>query len=270
MLRDPTVGRAEILALYDEEMRRRPPSSLGVRVEDLGRIVRVLGDSDCILYSDLGPTDAPQVVADQTAFFRSRGTEVEWKLFGHDRPPELGELLRRAGYVPDPTETLVVRDLAEPLNAAEAPDDLEIRPVRDEEGLRVAVAVSETAFGSGEGWKEIHYRPYLRDDSLAAFVAYRAGEPVAAGRVEMPPDRSFASLWGGGTVPGQRGRGIYQRLVAVRAELARRRGYRYLTVDARESSRPVLTRLGFAPLDTVTGWVLPAVSPTTSPRSEAV
>ena len=32
--------------------------------------------------------------------------------------------------------------------------------------------------------------------------------------------------------------------------------YRYLTVDARDTSRPILERLGFIELTTVTGWTL--------------
>ena len=260
------MDRKEILALYDEEMRRRPAATPGTQVEDLGQIVRIVGEYNCIIYSDLGSVDAVRAVADQTAFFREKGREVEWKLFGHDRPPELGDLLRRAGYLPEPAETLVVHDLAEPLPVARAPEGLEVRLVGDEESLRVAVAVSEGAFGPGEGWKGVDHPRWLRDAGFAAFVAYRAGVPVASGRLEMPPDRSFASLWGGGTVPGHRGAGIYQRLVAARAELARRRGYRYLTVDARESSRPILERLGFEPLDTTSGWILRAESPAPSSR----
>ena len=254
------MDRTATLAQYDEEMRRRPPEPHGSHVEDLGRIVRIVGESNYILWSDLGSSDAPGAVAEQSAFFRARGGEVEWKLFGHDRPPELGELLRRAGYVPDPPEVLVVHDLAEPLHVPEAPEELEVRPVVDVESLRGAVAVSEAAFGPGEGWKGVDLRRCLGDPSFVAFVAYRSGVPVASGRLELPADRLFASLWGGGTVPGHRGVGIYPRLVAARAELARRRGYRYLTVDARETSRPILERLGFVPLDTTTGWILRAAS----------
>ena len=245
-------------------MRRRPPVPPGARVEDLGKIVRIVGEENCILYSDLRAGDAPGVVAEQTAFYRARRSQVEWKLFGHDRPPELAELLRRAGFAPDPPETLVVHDLAAPLPAAKTPEGLELRAVEDADGLRSAVAVSEHAFGPGQGWKGFDHPRCLRDPSFAAFVAYRAGLPVASGRLEMPPDRSFASLWGGGTVPGHRHSGVYLRLVAARAELARRRGFRYLTVDARESSRPILERLGFAPLTTITGWTLSVVPPSAS------
>ncbi|WP_143196058.1 hypothetical protein [Archangium sp. Cb G35] len=40
-------------------------------------------------------------------------------------------------------------------------------------------------------------------------------------------------------------RGIYQVLVALRAEQARTLGYQDLTVDAGPESRPILERLGF-------------------------
>jgi hypothetical protein len=38
----------------------------------------------------------------------------------------------------------------------------------------------------------------------------------------------FATLWGGGTLPAWRSRGIYRAIVAYRANLALRRGFRYL------------------------------------------
>ncbi|HZZ34676.1 MAG TPA: GNAT family N-acetyltransferase, partial [Caulobacteraceae bacterium] len=87
-------------------------------------------------------------------------------------------------------------------------------------------------------------------------VAYAGVAPVAAGRLEMIPGSAFAGLYGGGTAPEQRGRGVYRALVAARAAEARARGYRYLTVDARETSRPILERLGFQRLATVRGWML--------------
>ncbi len=72
----------------------------------------------------------------------------------------------------------------------------------------------------------------------------------------MPEGRVFASMWGGSTVPEQRGLGMYRALVARRADEARRRGFRFLTTDARETSRPILERVGFVPLTGITGWVL--------------
>jgi GNAT superfamily N-acetyltransferase len=251
------VEAQEILALFDDEMRRRPPAIPGAQIEDHGRIVRIIGDESVIIYSDLGSVNARDVVTGQTDYFRAIGREVEWKVYGHDKPPDLSDLLREADYTPDPPETLMVWELNQLPPVSPRPSDVTVRQVRDEASLRAAVNVSEDAFGRGEGWGSSFDRASLLDDpGFAAFVAYRAGVPVASGRLEMPPGRSFASLWGGGTAPEHRGLGIYRDLVSHRAQLARSRGYKFLTVDARESSRPILERLGFRPLDTITGWVL--------------
>lgn len=75
------------------------------------------------------------------------------------------------------------------------------------------------------------------------------------GRTKLPPGGRFAGLWGGGTVPEWRGRGLYRALVARRARVAAERGYRYLRVDASDMSRPILARLGFTQLSTTTPYV---------------
>ena len=48
--------------------------------------------------------------------------------------------------------------------------------------------------------------------------------PISAGRVEFHHGTDFASLWGGGTLPAWRGRGVFRSLVAHRAALAAARG----------------------------------------------
>ena len=85
-------------------------------------------------------------------------------------------------------------------------------------------------------------------------VAMAGDEPVSAARMECPPGTNFASLWGGGTVPGWRRRGIYRALVAYRAQIAAARGYRYLYVDALPTSRPILGGLGFTALACTTPY----------------
>ncbi|HEY0793243.1 MAG TPA: hypothetical protein VGD78_19420 [Chthoniobacterales bacterium] len=58
-------------------------------------------------------------------------------------------------------------------------------------------------------------------------------------------------------MPSHRGGGLYRALVAARANEARRLGCRFLTVEARETSSPILERLGFVALTRVTGWKSP-------------
>ncbi|EQD40871.1 GCN5-related N-acetyltransferase, partial [mine drainage metagenome] len=50
---------------------------------------------------------------------------------------------------------------------------------------------------------------------------------------------------GGATVPDYRGRGLYTALLAVRLQEAKRRGARFLTIDAGPMSRPIVEKYGF-------------------------
>jgi GNAT superfamily N-acetyltransferase len=86
-------------------------------------------------------------------------------------------------------------------------------------------------------------------------VAWAGAVPVSSGRVTFLHGSEFAGLWGGGTLPGWRGRGIFKTLVAHRARLAAERGFTYLQVDATDDSRPILHRAGFTELTTTTPFV---------------
>ena len=83
------------------------------------------------------------------------------------------------------------------------------------------------------------------------------GDADLRGPGELHDGTEFASLWGGGTVPAWRGRGVFRALVAHRAALAAARGCRYLQVDASDDSRPILQRLGFVQLAVTTPFVHP-------------
>lgn len=247
-----------VLALYDQEIRRNPVVYPGVRIETVGPIVRCVGEENMVLYSDLTAADAPGVVAEQARFFRELGVEAEWKSFGHDRPPELPALLASEGFEPDEPETLVAWDLNAPGLSDPPPGGVTIRPVRSPSDLEEAEKVNREAFGSDSRSISAQFAARLHDPMFALFVAYVDGVPAATGRLEMPDGKSFAGLYGGGTDPRYRHRGLYRSLVNARAAVARARGYRYLTVDARITSLPILLRLGFVPLTTTRGWVLHA------------
>jgi GNAT superfamily N-acetyltransferase len=254
-MRSTPMDRTQVLELYDRE-RRREPVDAGVRLEQVGPVYRVVGSYNCIVASELDASTAPMAVADQAADFRARGEEVEWKVHATDRPENLPELLRAAGFVPEPTETLMVFDLAQPLRVGSRSTDLTIRPVTDLAGLDEAVRVSGEAFAPEGGWRRDEYARRLTEPGFMIYLAEHRGRAIAAGRLEMPPGCPFASLWGGGTSPDHRGLGAYRALVEARGEEARRRGFRYVTVDALETSRPILERIGFEPLTTMTAWVL--------------
>jgi GNAT superfamily N-acetyltransferase len=254
-------NRAELLARYDREMREDPPRSPGAIFERTGVLVREQRDEDTIIFARLTSESAPRVVREEAERARSLRRPLEWKVYAHDAPPELASLLEGAGFQPDEPETLVALDLQKletPPASAESP---RVRQVETTATFEDALLVSRAAFGPSGPETLEQFRTRLADPTARLFVAYLGDQPVSAGRLELPEGRSFAGLWGGGTIPEARHRGVYRALVYARAERARQLGYRFVTVDARETSRPILERLGFVPLTGIRGWLLPVDLP---------
>ena len=242
-----------VLSLYDASVRADPPAAPGVERRWFDGVLRTTGAYNFIAWWDFPDEAAVEIVAREAAYFRGLGGEVEWKVYSHDRPPGLEALLAEAGFVADEAETFLVLDLEGSSIEAQAPPGIEIRRVNDEAGFADNVAVAGQAFD--RPWPQDEVRARLADPNLALFVAYADDKAVGAGRLEASPGRAFAGLWGGAVAPAFRGKGIYRALVASRVEEAARRGCRFVAVDARETSRPILQRLGFEPLAGIRGWV---------------
>lgn len=254
------MNQQEVLALFDRQMRRDAtvggPAS---RMERGARIVRHVGsaeDWNAVLWSDLDADTADAVIAEQARFFGDLGVEVEWKLYGHDQPADLGARLEKAGFVPDEQETLMVAKISELDLDVTPPAGVRLVPVTDEAGVNLMIQASEAAFGEPAEGLRIRVLAQLVDEpeTMRAFVVMAGDEPVSGARMELNEGTAFASLWGGGTVEAWRGRGIYRALVAHRARIAADHGYEFLQVDASDQSRPILLRLGFEALGTTTPY----------------
>ena len=96
-------------------------------------------------------------------------------------------------------------------------------------------------------WLNRYLGEALREypEQMSVYVAYIVAQPASSAWVYFPKHSQFASLWGGSTLSGFRRQGLYTTLLAVRAQEARARGLRYLTVDASPMSRPILEKFGF-------------------------
>jgi GNAT superfamily N-acetyltransferase len=254
------MDRAEVLGLFDGTMRAAPWVEAGTRLEWAGQVLRRLGAQNFIEWWSLDAAGARAAVEAEAAHFRAIGERVEWKVYSHDGPAALEGELARAGFEPDDLETFMVFDLEGGTLEGPEAEGVEIGRAADEEGLADLMATNTAAFGREQAWLAAELKARLADPTLSLYVAYLEGRPVASGRLEMAPGRAFAGLYGGGVAPAYRGKGIYRALVAARAREARRRGYRYLTVDAAVTSAPILKRLGFEALARVRGWVLGALS----------
>jgi len=257
------MDHVAVLALYDRDMREQArPDGPGARIERDARVVRQVGSAhgwNGIVWSDLDETTADAAIAEQVRHFAGLGRDFEWKLYGHDLPLDLGKRLRAAGFTPEPEETLMVAEVVDLTLDVEPPEGIRVLPVTDAAGVDLVADVHEKAFGTDGTRLRHQLLAQLTGDreNVVAVVALAGDEPVSAARLELVPGTRFAGLWGGGTVPGWRGRGVYRSLVAHRARVAASRGYRYVQVDASGQSRPILARLGFEPLTTTTPYLSP-------------
>ncbi|WP_069884504.1 GNAT family N-acetyltransferase [Streptomyces luteocolor] len=254
-----------VLAAYDRRIRRDAgDEGPGTRVERAGGVVRVTGgphDWNGVLWSDVDAANADSVIAEQVRHYTAAGREFEWKLHSYDRPADLAERLLAAGFRAEELETVMVAEAAALPQRPELPDGIRLLPVTDEASVKLMAEAHLAAFGEGDAAlsERIAGRVLAQltetPDAIVAVVAMAGDRPVCGARMEFRPDTDFAGLWGGGTAPEWRGKGIYRALVAYRARIAVARGYRYLQVDASDDSRPILDRLGFATLCTTTPYI---------------
>jgi ribosomal protein S18 acetylase RimI-like enzyme len=255
------MNPAAVLALFDHQIRQGLSAEPGLASSSLPReTVRAVGADGSwatVVWSDVDESTVDAAIAAQIARFAPLGSEFEWKLYSHDHPADLGQRLIAAGFRPQVEEALLVADTAELPTEIVLPEGVRLLPVTDAEGVRLVVRAHEEAFGTPHPSLERKLLAQLADepDAMAAVVAMAGEVPVCAARIELSLGTQFASLWGGGTAPAWRGRGIYKALVAYRTRIAVERGYRHLQVDAMPDSLPILSRLGFVRLGTTVPYL---------------
>jgi hypothetical protein len=204
--------------------------------------------SECrIVYSHCTAEEIEDVVRHEIARAELGDCRLEWKVYGHDAPPNLEECLLDAGFEPEALESVLVLAVNEEAVAAFDAPSCEIKRIHDVEGLNdVAHIASE--IGRTDVEEEKHrLASVLRDtpDELSVHVAYVDGEPVASGRIHLIENSSFAELAGGRTKTTHRNRGLFTALVASRLREALARDRTHVLVDALPTSEPILRKRGF-------------------------
>jgi len=111
---------ADLLQAFDSQIRRRPESLPGFQaelVDDPAPMLRMTPTGEDaawgggVFWCDLDESTADAAIAATVDWFRPRGREFEWKLYGHDLPFDLGQRLRAAGFTAEPEETLMIAEV---------------------------------------------------------------------------------------------------------------------------------------------------------------
>jgi GNAT superfamily N-acetyltransferase len=202
-----------------------------------------------VQFATLAPDVETAQIAEQLAHFRTHRQDFEWKVHAIDRPSDLRERLTALGFEAGDEETLkAFRCRA--LDAPVASPSCEVRRVVDAAGIDALMALQRQVWNEDFDWLRTLLVDRLRDepDTLSIYSAYVDGELVGGGWTDFPAGSRFPELHGGAVLPKARGRGVYRALFEVRIAEATRRGYDTLCVDASAMSRPILERIGFAPI----------------------
>jgi GNAT superfamily N-acetyltransferase len=163
----------------------------------------------------------------------------------------LGKHLEMAG--------LILRDISAPFS-----HDPQIRVEEFDfttpEILPTLTRVAATGFDMPESVAGLFSEAYLTkaDFRIRGYLAYLpdADEPGAFGASIYLPNKPVLLLCGAATIPEQRGKGLYQALVARRLADAAQDGLQYAIIQAvRTTSAPILQKRGFEELSALEMWV---------------
>ena len=264
---------AHLLAAYDAQLRRRAEVHDADTVTELGPLLlATFGGDGFVTYRSLREStestestepDVDGLVDAVIGHFRDHTTvdEFEWKTRGHDWPADLGDRLVERGLVAEPLETVMVGEAAALAASVDVPGVTVRRVGEGRAGtdphadLAAMLALHDDVFGPEHSHSMDTAVGWLESADTEIWLAEVDGRVVCAGRLAVVPGTEFAGIWGGGTLPAYRGRGIYRAVVAARARAALARGVRYLHSDSTDMSRPILERSGLVAVTTTTPYI---------------
>ena len=252
------MNKSHILDLYDQNERINVeyPGARREVTPDVVRHVDTSGRSEgMILYSRLSAANAEAVIRQQIDYFEGLGQDLEWNVYDYDAPSDLKERLASHGFIIEAAEALMLLDLAGAPPALWQPVGPRVQRLTYPEKLVDAQTIQQQVWNEDASWVIDYLGESLRKvpERLSVYVAYVDERPASAAWVYFPEHSQFASLWGGSTIKEFRRQGLYGDLLRVRAQEARQRQVRWLTVDASPMSRPILEQAGFELL----GWSYP-------------
>jgi GNAT superfamily N-acetyltransferase len=244
------MKKTEIIALFNHDQRKNAVFP-DLRREETAEVVRYIDTADIgggfILYSQLNEANVDAVIQEQIDYFEGIRQSFEWKVFDFDTPEDLKDRLVGFGFAVEDEEALMVLDLTNAPDFLWQPIQHQVQRLVNAEQLVDVQKIEEQVWEEDASWVHNYLGGTLRNhpEAISIFVAYMNDKPASAAWTFFSKESPFASLWGGATVSEFRKQGLYTALLAIRAQEARERGIKFLTVDASPMSRPILEKFGF-------------------------
>jgi Acetyltransferase (GNAT) domain len=244
------MSKSQMIALYDQD-QRKDVEYPDMRREVGSNVVRHIDTSDhgkgLITYSQLNEANADHTIREQVSYFEGIRQNFEWKLYDYDQPFDLKERLGSYGFIVEEAEAIMVLDLEDAPEILWQPVLHDVQRIIDPEKLVDVQYVEEQVWDEDSSWVLHFLGDALNNypEQMSVYVAYIDQQPASAAWIHFPKHSQFARLWGGATISSFRKQGLFTALLAVRAQEAKTRQVRYLTVDAMPMSRPILEKLGF-------------------------
>ncbi len=249
----------EILALYDQQMRREIefPDMRKDVLPHLVRLVRPAPGMSIIQYSRLNEKNAAAAIKEQIDYFTRLKQPFEWAAYEHDPPADLKFQLEKHGLVSEEPGAIMALDMQEAPQALLEPVTADVRQLTHRAQLLDVIKVVQGVWGGDFSWISDRLGGHLEIPGyLNIYAAYIDNQPVSTSWIYFHPHSQFADLWGGSTLGGYRKKGFYTAMLAMRVQAAIQRGFRFLTIDASPMSQAITSRHGFRQIATVCdfGW----------------
>lgn len=180
-------------------------------------------------------------------FYRSHGAPSQIDVCPLTDPP-LFEMLKQRSYAIAELNNVLFRRLEEE-GQSSAPAGATIRQGHADEAAAFSAIVVRSFFPNGdapEGFAEM-IAPIYRCEGGILFTAEIGGNPVACGAGLIIPEHRIVALFGAGTLPDFRRRGLQTALLRRRMEAARKAGCEYAVIVTLggSTSQHNAERLGF-------------------------
>jgi hypothetical protein len=253
-----------LLILFDQEMRQ------GITYPDLRkeilpwgvRFIRPAPGMSFIRYFSPDKNNADATIQEQLDYFKTNNEPFSWTVFEHDAPRDMKERLVNYGFEPDEPGAVMLLDVSKASPILLEPSEVDIRQITHRSELGDVIKILEQVWGGNFEWIWERLGNHLAIPGyLSIYVAYIENAPASVGWIYYHTRSQFASLFGGSTVVGLRGRGLYTALLACRVQEARQRRVRYLTVETSPMSQPIVASHGFWQLSTAQDFIAPPQSP---------